>query len=834
MAIGQAALALLHTAQQPAWETVLTLLINDLAQLNSKAVLVLEDYHLISAPQIHELVIFLLDYLPATVHLVMTTRSDPPLPLARLRARSDFTELRIDDLRFSPAETQDFFQHTLAYPLAPALIQRMEMRTEGWVTGLRLIALTLQGRTKNDAQAMEQLLTTFSGSHGHIFAYLIAEVLNAQPVAVQEFLLHTCLLERFTAALCDAVTGRADSELMLEQLRQANLFLLPLDDGRQAPQGALSVNSMPLNTVQWQRYHALFAEALVHEARRRLGEATLRTLMDRASRWYAAQGLLTEAAEAALAAQEFCWVAELIERIVAPELIQNEHHTLRRWLEQLPEAVLHAHPALCMAYAIAILFTSDRRATTTMALIQPPLQVAENHWRSAGNQQKLGETLAFRAWVTSMQGAKGQAVALAQQALGLLPAGETQWRGISLAMVGEEMLLAGQLPIARATFTQAYALWQTVGNKYGLLATMLALGDVCVKQGELQQAAQFYRQVISAVEKTPMNPHQARMRIGGARLGLAAVALEWNDLVTAEQEATDAVVIGQQIAYEDFRIRGALILARIKQACGETTAAQQLLHPIFTQTPQRQILPLLREARLWQARLALAAGDQATVERFITSIQLEPDVARLQQEQEALLIARLYLVQGKPAAALGLLEPWCEEAHDQGRFRSELEIKVLQSLAYFAQQNLDQAKAMLVQVLTQAQGEGYQRLFLDEGEAMNELLRLIWPTVKVEPLSSYVRALLLAFVQAQPQARHIHANGVTLPAPEAAFLVEPLSTQEQRVLQLLTVNRSNAEIAKELIVSINTIKTQVQSIYRKLNVNSRQEASAAAHQLKLI
>ncbi|MCX6046886.1 MAG: LuxR C-terminal-related transcriptional regulator [Chloroflexi bacterium] len=833
-AIGHAALALLHTAQPPAWETVLTLLINDLAQLNGKAVLVLEDYHVIGAPQIHELMIFLLDYLPATVHLIMTTRADPPLPLARWRARPDLTELRIDDLRFSLAETQDFFQHTLACPLAPELIERMEMRTEGWVTGLRLIALTLQGRVQNDAQAMEQLLTTFSSSHGHIFAYLIAEVLNAQPAPVQDFLLYTCLLNRFTAALCDAVTGRTDSAIMLEELRQANLFLLPLDEGGPAPQQPSSLKHGPLHTVQWQRYHALFAEALIHEARRRLGEATLRTLMGRASRWYAAQDLLTEAVEAALTAQEFPLIAELIERVIAPELVQNEYHTLRRWLEQLPEAVLHAHPTLCMAYATAILFTSDRRAPTTMTLIQAPLHVAEAHWRSTDNQPKLGEALAFRAWVTSMQGARTQAGALAQQALGLLPASETQWRGISLALVGEALLLAGQLQAAHATFNQTYALWQTTTNKYGLLATLLGLADICSKQGQLQEAAQFYRQVISAVEKAPMNPHQARMRIGGAQLGLAALALEWNDLATAEQAATEAVEIGQQIAYEDFRIRGTLILAQIKQAHGETAAAQQIVQPLFTQTPQRQTLPLLREARLWQARLALTAGDWAAVERFITSLQPEPDVARLQQEQETLLIARLHLAQGKPAETLSLLQPWCEEAHNQGRIRSELAIKMLQSLAYFAGQEIDQAKTRLIQALAQAQGEGYQRLFLDEGEPMNELLRLIWPTVKTEPLAAYVRALLLAFAQAQPEAMRPQANSALLSAPAVAFLVEPLSTQEQRVLQLLTVSHSNAEIAKELIVSVNTIKTQVQSIYRKLNVNSRQEACAAAQHLKLV
>ena len=834
-AIGQAALALLNTAQQPVWETVLTLLINDLAQRSDKSVLVLEDYHLITAPQLHELMVFLIDYLPATIHLIITTRTDPPLPLARLRARPDLTELRIDDLRFSLAETHLFFQQTLAYPLPPELIQRLEMRTEGWVTGLRLLALTLQGRTKTDPQAMEQLLATFTGSHGHIFAYFIAEVLNAQSAPVQDFLLRTCLLGRFTAALCDAVTGRTDSEQMLEQLGRANMFLLPLDDVEQSVQWARSLKSAPLTTVHWQRYHALFAEALVYEARRRLGEAMLRLLAYRASCWYAAQGLLTEAVEAALVAQAFAWGAELIERVIAPELVQNEYHTLRRWLEQLPAAVIHTHPALCMAYATAILFTSDRRAPATMTRIQPLLQAAEDHWRRVENPHKLGEVLALWAWVTWMQGARTQALPVARQALAHLPPDDRQWRGICLALVGEEELLAGHLHQARATFSQTLALWQTVGNHYGLLATLLGVSEVCVKQGELQQAAQFYRQVLTTVEQITMNPHQAKMRIGNARLGLAALALEWNDLTTAEQEATDAVAIGQQAAYADFCLRGSLILARIKQVQGETLAAQRLLQTHFAQMSPSQALPILREARLWQARLALASGDWGAVERFIASITPEQAVARLQQEQEALLVARLYLAQAKPAEARRLLEPWYDEADQQGRVRSALEIKMLQSLAYFADQDLDQAQATLVPVLVQAQREGYQRLFLDEGEPMKALLRLIWPAVKAEPLVSYVRTLLLAFVQTRPdEALRTVTSGVASAAPEAAFLMEPLSVQEQRVLQLLTVNLSNAEIAKTLIVSINTIKTQVQSIYRKLNVNSRQEACATARSLKLV
>jgi LuxR family maltose regulon positive regulatory protein len=816
-AIGQSALALLHTASQPAWELVLTLFINDLAQLANQGVLVLEDYHVITAPLIHEMVRFLLEHLPTTLHLIMTTRSDPPLPLARLRAQPALNELRAVDLRFSLAETQAFFQQALSGPLAPELLECLDARTEGWVTGLRLVALTLQGRRESELQTLEQLLGTLTRSRGHIFAYFITEVLNAQPASIQEFVLRTSGLSRLTGALCHAVTGQDDSEMLLEHLERANLFLLPLD-----------------GAGHWYRYHALFAEAMQHAARRRLGEAHLRALSHRASCWYEQHGWLTEAVEAALAAQDFPRAVALIERSIAPELVQNEYHTLRRWLEHLPEAMLHAHPPLCMSYAMAVWFTVDRRTPATIARLQTPLQVAEQHWRAAAHAPKLGEVLALRAWITWMQGERTQALPVARQALALLPAGETQWRGVSLALVGEEELLAGKLHAARQTFTQTRALWQATRNAYGTLALTLALGEVCTRQGELHQAAQFYQQVLTEAEHTPMHRARALSRIGAARLGLGALALEWNDLETAEQHATHAVTIGRQGADEALRVRGTLILVRLKHVRGETAEAQQLLQTLVAQTPQQRELSLLREVRAYQARLALAAGDLVTAERLLPSPQQSDEIARLQQEQEALLVARLRIAQGDAAEALRLLKPWRDDAHLQGRVHSALEIMVLQSLAHFAQHDLPQATATLRQALATAQAAGYQRLFLDEGEAMAPLLRVVWQDVKEEPLMTYVRTLLRALLQEQPdEALRLRAEQAAASALESAFLIEPLSPQERRVLRLLTAGFSNTEMAQELCVSINTIKTQVQSIYRKLNVHSRQEARDAARHLQL-
>src|SRR5258706_2156379 len=379
-AVGESALALLLTSRRLPLEAVLTTFINELAQLKCGGVIVLEDYHVITSPQIHETVTYLVDHLPSTLHLLILTRSDPPLSLARLRAHDDLYELHAADMRFSLSETQAFLRQAIPFPLSEEAITRLEARTEGWVAGLRLLALALQGR--KDPQDLEHVLATFTGSHRHILEYLVADVLSSQPEPLQEFLLQTSVLSRLTGSLCDAVTGRHDGEQMLERLERANLFLIPLDDAG-----------------QWYRYHALFAEAMQHEAGRRFEEVYMRSRYDKASLWFEQYGLLPEATEVALAARDFVRAAALIERIIVPHGIKNELHTLSRWIGQLPEDILQVHPDLCLAYAATLLFTLDRSAPATMTLIQKPLEEADNYCQEEGNAAELSGELAFRSQV---------------------------------------------------------------------------------------------------------------------------------------------------------------------------------------------------------------------------------------------------------------------------------------------------------------------------------------------------------------------------------------------------------------------------------------------------
>jgi LuxR family maltose regulon positive regulatory protein len=427
--ISHSALALLSSSPQPPFHSLLTLFINGLAQLSSKAILVLEDYHVITTAQVHETLTFFLDHLSPSLHLIMMTRSDPPLPLARLRARNELNELRAEDLRFSLSETQTFLEQALPFTLPAETISRLADRTEGWAAGLRLVSLALSRR--GEQGDIGRFLDTFTGSHRPILDYLISDVFQFPTRVLQLFLLETSILSRLTGSLCDAITGRDDSA-MIRTTGTRQSFLVSLDASQ-----------------RWYRFHALFAEAMQYVAQQRIGASRLQELSNKASIWYEEHGMLSDAVEVALSTKAFPRAADLIDRIIPPQLIKNEFHTLRRWIAPLPADVLRPHPNLFLTYAIAIFFTSDRYSSETSILLQPSLQLAEQAWWDEGNRNKLGEVFAFRALVAWFQWNFVQAFADARQSLELLPEENVQWRGVSLIFVGLEELYAGRLHIAR-------------------------------------------------------------------------------------------------------------------------------------------------------------------------------------------------------------------------------------------------------------------------------------------------------------------------------------------------------------------------------------------------
>jgi LuxR family maltose regulon positive regulatory protein len=797
--IGKESLAALRMAQQPSLEAVLIPFINELAQLPSQSVLVIDDYHSITAPEAHATIAFLLEHLPSTVHLILATRSIPALPLARLRVRNELTEITAEDLRFSRAEIRMFLEQTLGVALAPETLLHLEQRTEGWAAGLRLVALALQHNTT--AAAAEQFLTTFTGGHRHVVEYLVNEVLAAQPEPLQSFLLSTCFLAKLTGALCDAITDRGDSALVLEQLERENLFLMPLNSA---------------TGQAWYRYHPLFAEAMRLQAQQRLGEANLGALRARASAWYEAHAMLPDAVEDAIAAGHAARAARLIEGMFDRGEF-NEVYTLRRWIEQLPEDTLHEHPLLCFTYANALLFTSDRFAPATARTVERWAQMAEQAWQNEHNTPRLGQVAALRAMVAFWQFDIARAFACARQALELLDEHDLTYRAVSLLYAGHEQVLAGDIDAAQRLVMESYTLFEIKQNPHGTLAATSVLAEICYQQGELEQAAHYYQQELdSDVGGGEMLDDQAY-----GLYGMARIAYENDDLEAADQQATRAIELAKQRHAEQLHVQAALILCQVQHARGQTAHARSELQSLAAQTRNPS---LLREIQSWQARLALAMGDLEAVRRWHAGIlpQSEP-VPFVQQEQEALIVARLYLAQGQPQAALALLERWQAEAAAHERTRGEIEILALQSLAHSALADEVQAAPTLARALTLAQPRGLRRIFLDLGEPLAALLQAIATALTKRPLAAYAASLLRALSHGQAHA-----------APAAGLpLLEPLSQQEQRVLRLIVAGQSNADIARELVVSPNTIKTHIKNIYRKLNVATREEAQAAARELHL-
>ena len=814
---GQQALTLLSTNQSLfpllVLKQVLTAFLNDAAGLPSRLLLVLDDYHVITSSQIHESLAYLVDHLPPNLHLLILSRSEPVLPLARWRARGDLEEIGAADLRFSAEEMAAFLRQALPVALPREQLQSLEARLEGWPTGLRLLALALAG--KKERREIEQVLAEFSGSHRYLLDYFALEVLSSLPEAWRNFLLRTSLLGRVTASLCAAVTAERDSEQILREMERSGLFLQAL--GGEPP---------------WYRYHALFAEALQAQARKRLGEEELRRCLSRASAWYEQQGMFAEGIEARLAAGEWEQAATLMERLftIQTHPAMQERVTLLRWVEMLPEQVLEAHPDLCVNYAAALLFTLDRRSPATRAIIEEPLLKAERAYERLEAWGKLGEALSCHAEAARWQGDIPLAQRLALRALTLPPEPPMRWRGASILIVVASELRKGRLEEARRLTLEGQHLLEALPNPGpSLHGATLMLGNICWQQGRLHQAAQYYRQLLASAQENPVDQM-------AAQLGLAKVFYEWNHLVEAEQSLAQVLELGKAHLDELGRyfvevgvlFPAELLQARLYQAQGKLAQAQQMVQKLFADAQEHQLISLSREAQTQQVELALASGNLTAIEDWRATSNLSDDaISVTQKEQEDLLRARILIARGVITEALHLLETWQEEARLWRRLRSELEIQVLLSLAYAAGSRPAQARQALKEALILAQPEGFQRLFLEKGEELEVLLRALFLDLREQPLVDYARGLLLAFAS-QKRGDQTAMRG------SSALLLEPLTEAEQRVLSLLAQGRTNPEIAATLVVSINTVKTQVQSIFRKLGVKSRWEASEAAHRFNLL
>lgn len=830
--LGRSALLLLFSTLQPSFEPpsqemMLTILLNDITQYVSNGLLILDDYHVITEPRIQEMMIFFIDHLPASLHVIFLTRSEPPLPLVRWRARGELHDIHTADLRFSPEETATFLQQAVSsiqqVRLSDETIGQVARGMDGWAAGLRLFLLTLPRQTERGE--LERHLALLANNPARlngqpsihpqhiVVEYFIAEVLNAQSQPLQHFLLQTSILSRLTGSLCDIVTGRQDCATLLEGIERAGLFLEALEGAGQAE--------------QWYRYHTLFAEAMRREALLRLGEEQLRVLAQSASHWYEQHGLLVEAVEAALSAQEFERAAFLIERNYTSFY---EMHTLLHWLGQVPETVLTQHPELSFYEAQALLFTFAENETISLKIgrLNERLRMAEEHWRASGERARLGEVFAFRALVIWWQGEIRKAGEYARQALDLLPITPTnrsekiEWYSICLAIIGLEIMNEGNLDEARQMLQEVIG---TISGKRNFTrGVTMMFSSILLIQGELSQATEYIQQVLSEARA-----EQDWSDVAYALHALMGIAYEWNDLTTLERWAHEVEEMDTQLLKVEWRAMIQLYPTLLHHLRGETKKSQQQLTALLVRMELIQgptVLLLRFDVQSWQIRLHLAGGDLPAAQRSLLALsRYSQDVSTLYQERLQLLQARLLLARGETQAALLQLESLLAIVCAKQRTREVLEIQVQMVLAYAACKQGQEARHLLQQTLAQAQSENYLRLFLDEGEALAVLLRSLLPTLQQKRLRTSVQHLLQIF--------HATAAEADPQITSASLPIEPLSKQELRVLRLLIAGQTNPQMARELVVSVNTIKDHVKNLYRKLQVNNRLEASEAARRLKL-
>lgn len=806
-AVGAHSLALLDASpsRKLSLDAILTAFINELAHLAHERILVLEDYHAIAAPQIHAALALLLEHLPRHLHLLMIARAHPPLPLARLAVAGELMLIEAHELRFSDIETATFLRQNTALALTADAIALVDARLEGWAAGLRLLTLTLEGRA--DSGDVGRILEHFIAGRRAFGDYFVAEVLQSQPAPLQQFLLQTSFLGRLTASLCDHVTGRASSQELLESLEQADLFIEPLDEAR-----------------RWFRYHALFATAMQDEARRRLGGAAVRALLERAGQWYEAHGLLAEAIDVALAAHDPQRAAGLIVRQVEPQFSLErpaihgppEFYTLQGWLSRLPPAVFDAHPLLNLALASALLFTAivEMRPVSDAinAEIERLLARAERGFGDAGERGRLGQVFSFRALLLRERGAIAAALDWARAALDALPPAELNWRSICVATLGLGEQYAGRLAAAAALFDQARSMCEQLGNRPIARANAVMLVWILLEQNDLQRADTLLRQILAEARDVGDADD-----IAHCLYGLAEVALSWDDLDAAWAQASDVVDLTRAYPHELQYVSAVLCLARVEQARGQLEAASARCAALLAER-QPALWPIEAELRAQiafeQARIALAAGDEAAARQWRATRPGKLERPRLQLVREAVFLARLHMAEGDPGAATQLLEPLLAAAEAGGCGRVALELRALLGPAYAAAGRPQLARQMAVAALASAYPANALRVLRAEGEALTGLLRAALPALPDPHLRAFATTV---------------QRGIT--AAEAS--PDLLSPQERRVLRLMSAGRNNAQIAAELVVSLNTVKVHIKSVYRKLQVRSRIEAANAARELGL-
>ena len=794
---------------------VVTALVNQLQVAPEELTLVLDDYHLIDTGSIHDDMAFLLGHLPPQLHVAITSRSDPPLPLARLRARGQLAELRAADLRFTSQEAAALLGEVWGLDLTAEAVVALERRTEGWAVGLQLTALSLRERPDPDA-----FLGELAGTHRYVLDYLSEEVLERQPDRVRTFLLRSSILERLSGPLCDAVTGDSDGQSMLEELERANLFLIPLDEER-----------------RWWRFHHLFADLL----RARLGRTEagqVPELHQRAAAWCDQHGLTDEAIRHALAAGDATWAARLVEHHLSGTLRRGESVTLQRWLSVLPDGTVRSVPALCLAEGLMELHLGQLDAVERL------LEHAERAFAVRAEPQELevptdGGMVAevpaaialLRAELASARGDPERTAQFARSALAQLAEEE---RGPRLWARWLQLLadwMSGQMEKAESGFAQTLTEARAAPDPHPLTTSCHTLGWVQQARGRLGAALKTYREGQRfATEGGRFLPFHA----GEAHVGIAQVLYARDQLDDALEHVTEGIELTRQVV--EFRLPafGLVNLAWTRQAMGDRDGALEAIDEACRLLPATDVVTMFSPAQTERAGLLLAQGRVEEAARWAEERGLtDEDDISYPRERNYLVLARVLLARHQPDRAFGLLKRLDALAESQGRVGSLIEIRALRSLALQSAGQHQDALTALAEVLALARPEGYVRVFADEGPPMaallQRLIRVRQPG-RAAAVSRAAREHLNRVVQAfrSPMGRPERAAAVAM-GP-----IEPLTKRELEVLGLIAAGRPNQEIADQLVVTLETVKKHTSHIFSKLGAANRTDAVARARGLGLL
>ncbi len=827
----------LQSSQAPPLKYLLAMLINLLLENDQHFVLVLDDYHLITNPEIHEIFSYLVQHIPPQFHLITATRSDPPLQLAQWRTRKQVLEIRTQQLRCTTDETRDFFQLVGGIQLPEETIETVTAQTEGWLVGLQLLGFSLSGPV-NPVTLLEEA----RGNQRYILDYLTEEVLRRQPQDMQRFLLSTCILERLTASLCNAVTGQSNSQKMLERLERANLFLTSLDSKR-----------------EWYRYHALFAEAL-HSHLEQTHADLLPLLHVRASRWYAQHNQITPAILHAFSAHEWHWAADLIEQAYPP-LVSftwgGNRYTLiqlRQWIERLPAEILACRSHLCLA-CVHLLWTITphpllfmwldlaETALRTSLKEQTSAEVSQGNLSSQAQQEQrdlLGKALTLRAYLCSYNEDGQTAFALYEQALALLSPDNAAFRAI--IAIGKLLAYfsssANNAMVAIECGYQGVLLAQMARQPTVALSMKADTAMHLIEAGRLHEAEQLTQQALLLEEAHSSGPRLPE--VGRIIFCQAEILRERNELVSAHSLAIEAVSLCEQsvsLASLYFLYCGYAVLMRVCLSCTDVDAARTFLQQAeqIGQSMNQQVyqhyhsyFTTVNQVRLWLASGELDCATRWAQELDVTEQHLTP----FARERQEVARARILLATNQPTAALQRLEPVLQRATAGQRWGHVIEIRLLQALAHQMLREESQALAALSEAMRLGEPEGYIRSFVEEGEAMALLLcKLREKQGQIGP-TPYLDRVLAAF----PRQHLAHTNQPKRMAKQTLVqsLLEPLSERELQVLQLLAQGASNQEIAQTLVITVDTVKRHISHIFTKLDVQNRVQAVRQARKLGLL